>query len=98
MVYRAVDRSLNRPVAIKALIDGDMLVISHNGYAHAPIADEPNFVHLTRRKFEVDSGLTALCSTSRKTLRGWIESDKRRPLPAGNPHSPQDHARRRNST
>jgi len=83
MVYRAVDRSLNRPVAIKALIDVDMLDdFAQRVRDAASIADEPNFVKLYDADLRGQRPHCVMQYVEGKTLRRWIESDKRRPLPA----------------
>ena len=48
----------------------------------ATIADEPNFVHLYDANLSGQRPHCIMQHIEGKTLRGWIESDKRRPLPA----------------
>ena len=83
MVYQAVDRSLKRTVAIKALIDVDMLDdFAQRVRDAASIADEPDFVNLYDADLRGQRPHCIMQYIEGKTLRRWIESDKRRPLPA----------------
>jgi serine/threonine protein kinase len=81
MVYKSRDRNLERPVAIKALIDTDKLDhFRQNARDAARIADEPNFVKLYEAVVTTPPFYCVMQYVEGPNLRTWIESDNRRPL------------------
>jgi hypothetical protein len=81
MVYKSLDRRLQRTVAIKTLIDTHNIDHFHFAARDAAlVADQPNFVKLYDAELTGRWPYCVMQYIEGQSLRRWIEADNRRPL------------------